>query len=97
MVMAMKNPVHPGYVVYGDCIEEEELTIDAAAKELGVSRQTLSAVINGRSSVTADMSIRLEKRGWGRADTWMRMQANYDLAQARLRSDEIDVPWQRQA
>ena len=95
--MAMMNPVHPGSVILGDCVEAEELTIDAAARELGVSRQTLSGIINGRSSVTADMSIRLEKRGWGRADMWMRMQASYDLAQARLRSDEIDVPWQRRA
>ena len=95
--MAMMNPVHPGSVIQGDCVEAEELTIDAAARELGVSRQTLSGIINGRSSVTADMSIRLEKRGWGRADMWMRMQASYDLAQARLRSDEIDVPWQRRA
>ncbi len=89
--MSMKNPVHPGSLVREDCINELGLTITAAAEQLGVTRQTLSNLTNEKISLTPEMSIRLEKLGWGRAGAWIRMQANYDLAQIRLMEDDITV------
>ena len=89
--MSMKNPVHPGSLVREDCINELGLTITAAAEQLGVTRQTLSNLTNEKISLTPEMSIRLEKLGWGRAGAWIRMQANYDLAQIRAIADDIVV------
>lgn len=62
-----------------------------AAEHLGVRRTTLSRVINGRSGISAEMAVRLEKAGWSNADQWMRLQAAYELAQARKHQDEIQV------
>jgi len=89
--MAMKNPVHPGSLVREDCLDALSLTVSAAADQLGVTRQTLSNLVNEKSALTPEMSIRLEKLGWGRADAWIRLQANYDLAQVRQVQDEIIV------
>ena len=89
--MSMKNPVHPGSLVREDCINELGLTITAAAEQLGITRQTLSNLTNEKISLTPEMSIRLEKLGWGKAGAWIRMQANYDLAQVRLMEDDITV------
>jgi len=89
--MAMMDPVHPGALVREDCIGALELTVTAAAAALGVTRQTLSNLINEKSSLTPEMSIRLEKLGWGRADAWIKLQANYDLAQIRAIADDIVV------
>ncbi|MCA9428854.1 MAG: HigA family addiction module antidote protein, partial [Candidatus Omnitrophica bacterium] len=58
---------------------------------LGVARHTLSRVINGHSGISPEMAIRLEKAGWSNADHWMRLQASYDLAQAREHQDRIHV------
>ncbi len=90
--MSMKTPVHPGSLVREDCIKELGLTVKAAADQLGVTRQTLSNLVNEKSSLTPEMSIRLEKLGWGRAGQWIRMQANYDLAQVRARAHDIILP-----
>jgi antitoxin HigA-1 len=87
--MAMKNPPHPGRIVKEDCLPELQLTAGAAAAALGVSRQTLDKIINGRSGVTPDMAIRFEKVFGSSAETWLRMQLAYDLAQARVREPEI--------
>ena len=89
--MAMKDPVHPGSIVREDCIEAAELTVVSAAARLGVSRQALSNLVNEKAGISPDMAIRFEKLGWSRADQWMRLQMNYDLAQARARQDEIVV------
>lgn len=89
--MAMSNPVHPGSLVREDCLGALSLTVSAAADQLGVTRQTLSNLVNEKSALTPEMSIRLEKLGWGRADAWIRLQANYDLAQVRQVQDKIIV------
>ncbi len=89
--MPMKNPIHPGLIVKHDCLEPLGLTVTAAAEALGVSRSTLSNVLNGRAGISPEMAIRLEKAGWITADTWLRMQMAYDLAQARKHEDEIKV------
>jgi len=88
--MEMKNPVHLGLLV-GECLNDIGLTMAEAAKGLGVTRQQLHNVIAGRSSVTPEMAIRFEKAFGSTADTWLRMQVNYDLAQARRRANEIVV------
>ncbi len=90
--MSMKNPVHPGRVVR-DCIKaSDNMSVVDAAKLLGVSRGAVSNLVNEKASISPEMAIRLEKVGWGSADSWMRMQMNYDLAQVRARQDEITVP-----
>jgi len=87
--MPMKNPPHPGRIVRDDCLPELGLTVGKAAERLGVSRQTLDKIINGRSGVTSDMAIRFEKVFGSTAETWLRMQLAFDLAQARQREAEI--------
>jgi antitoxin HigA-1 len=65
--------------------------VTAAAKWLGVSRVTLSELLNGHNDVTAEMAISLEKTGWGSAESWLRNQVSYDLRQAKKRSGGIKV------
>src|SRR6516164_9851519 len=89
--MTMKNPPHPGLSVRHDCIEPLGLTITETAKVLGVTRQTLNNLVNGKSGVSADMAIRLDKAFGGGAETWLRLQMAYDLAQARHHEGEIKV------
>ena len=89
--MAMKNPPHPGLSVRHDCIEPLGLTITEAAEALGVTRQTLNNLVNGKSGISADMAIRLDKAFGGGAETWLRLQMAYDLAQARRREADINV------
>jgi addiction module HigA family antidote len=86
----MKNPCHPGSLIKAD-IEELRLTVVDAAKALGISRQQLHSVIAGRTSVTPEMAVRLEKALGSTADMWLRMQMNYDLAQIRARASSIKV------
>lgn len=81
----MKNPSHPGGLIR-DNIDELGLSVAQAAKGLGVTRQQLYRLINGQHGVTPDMALRLEQAFGGSADAWMRMQINYDLAQARAKS-----------
>src|SRR5208337_5188482 len=80
--MRMKNPVHPGELVKVN-LEELGLSVAAAAKALGVTRQQLYNVIGGKSAVTPEMAVRFEKAFGGSADMWLRMQAAHDLAQVR--------------
>ena len=78
----MKNPPHPGLSVRHDCLEPLGLSVTEAARKLGVSRKQLSDVVNGRSGISPEMAIRLDKAFGGGANTWCRMQAAWDLAQA---------------
>lgn len=87
----MHDPSHPGEVIKHDCIEPLKLTVTDAADGLGVSRKALSELINGKSGVSPNMAIRLEKAGWGTADTWLRMQMQFDLWQARKRAGKLKV------
>jgi addiction module HigA family antidote len=86
----LKNPVHPGRIIRQECIEPLELSVTAAAKALKVSRQALNNVVHGKSSLTADMAVRLEKAFGGSAQMWLQMQSNYDIARARERNVKID-------
>lgn len=87
--MPMKNPPHPGLSVKLDCLEPLGLNVTEGAKVLGVTRQTLSNVVNGKAGISAEMAIRLAQAFGGTPDIWLRMQAAYDLAQAQQKN--IDV------
>jgi addiction module HigA family antidote len=88
--MPMKNPPHPGLSVRHDCLGLG-LSVTDAAKQLGVSRKQLSDIVNGRSGISPEMAIRLDKAFGGGAETWFRLQAAYDLAQAMQHADRIKV------
>jgi addiction module HigA family antidote len=89
--MPMKNPPHPGRSIKDACLDPLGLTVTEGAKVLGVTRNTLSRVINGQSGISAEMAIRLEKAGWSNADHWLRLQTAYELAEARRHEDRIVV------
>jgi addiction module HigA family antidote len=89
--MEMFNPPHPGEIIREDCLRPLGLTVTAAAEGLGISRQSLSEILNGQNGVSADMALRLEKAGWSTAETWLNAQTAYDLWQARQRSETMKV------
>jgi addiction module HigA family antidote len=95
--MPMKNPPHPGLSLRHDCLAPLGLTVTDAAKKLGISRKQLSDLINCHSGISPEMAIRLHKAFGGGADTWLRLQAAYDLAQAMKRAKEIKVERIRRA
>ena len=89
--MSMKNPPHPGLSVRADCLEPLGLTVTEAAKALGVSRQALNNLIHGQARISPEMAICLDKAFGGGAETWLRLQATYDLAQLGKEADKIKV------
>lgn len=89
--MEMFNPPHPGEIIREDCLAPLNLSVTAAAEWLGVSRQSLSELLNGHNGVSAEMAIRLEKAGWSNAETWLGVQLAYDLWQAKQRAGAITV------
>ena len=89
--MRTKNPPHPGLSVRHDCLEPLGLSIAEGAKVLGVTRQAVNNLVTGKAGISAEMAIRLEKAFGGGAETWLRMQAAYDLAQAEKHTGKIKV------
>jgi addiction module HigA family antidote len=89
-MLSMKNPAHPGELI-SETLNELGVSISEAARVLGITRQQLHNLIAGRSGVTAEMAVRLEKALGSTADTWLRMQMNHDLAQAKRRASSIRV------
>jgi antitoxin HigA-1 len=89
--MTMKTPPHPGLSVRFDCLEPLGLSITAAAKVLGVTRQALNNLVNERAGISPEMAIRLDKAFGGTAEAWLALQAAYDLAQARKKRLALDV------
>lgn len=87
----MKDPAHPGGFIKYEIIEPLGLSVTAAAEALGVTRATLSTLLNERSHLSSEMALRLEKAFGVSMDTLMRMQNSYDIAQARKREGEIKV------
>ncbi len=90
-MMTMKNPPHPGETVRYDCLEPLGLTVTEGAKALGVTRQTLNNLVNGKSGISPEMAIRLSKAFGSSPETWLKMQLDYDLAKARQSEDRIQV------
>ena len=89
--MAMHNPPHPGGIVKRQCLEPLGLSVTRAAEGLGVTRQTLSELLNGRTGISVEMAIRLSKAFGSTPETWLGMQLAYDLWQARDRAEQIRV------
>jgi addiction module HigA family antidote len=81
--MIMKNPPHPGAVVLQECIEPLGLTITDAAAALGVTRNTLSELVNAKRGISPEMAVRLSTVFGGTEQGWLVQQAQYDLAQVR--------------
>ncbi|PYT20702.1 MAG: addiction module antidote protein, HigA family [Acidobacteria bacterium] len=87
--MPMKNPPHPGGVVLRQCIEPLGLTITDAAAALGVTRTTLSELVNGKRGISPKMAVRLSQVFGGSAESWLTQQAHYELA--HVRADRIKL------
>jgi addiction module HigA family antidote len=81
--MAMANPVHPGTIIREDVLAELGLSVGEAASRLGISRVTLSRVLNEHARVSPNLAVRLEEAGAGTARAWLAMQIAYDLAVER--------------
>jgi addiction module antidote protein, HigA family len=91
--MAMFNPPHPGSILKDDVLPELGIGVTEAAAQLGVSRVALSRVVNGKAAISAEMAIRLEAWMNGpTAETWVKMQAEYDLWQARQKPKPTVTP-----
>jgi addiction module HigA family antidote len=89
--MPMKNPAHPGRIVRNACLEPLGLSVTAGAKVLGVTRQALNNIVNGKSGISPEMAIRLTKAFGSTPETWLRMQIAYDLAAARKNENKIKI------
>lgn len=87
--MSLTNPIHPGQLVRFDCLEPLGLSVTEGAKVLGVTRQALNNLVNGKSGVSPEMAVRLSKAFGSTPETWLRMQSAYDLAQ--VRADDIHI------
>jgi len=87
----MARPAHPGQFIRMEVIEPLDLSVTDAAKILGVTRPALSAVLNGRASLSPDMALRIEKAFGPKMDTLLRMQIAYEIAEARDREGDIKV------
>jgi addiction module HigA family antidote len=87
--MPMKKPPHPGGFVLRQCIEPLGLSITAAAAALGVTRTTLSELVNGKRGISPEMAVRLSMIFGGSAESWLVQQAQYELA--HLHTDRIKV------
>ena len=89
--LRMKSPAHPGGFVKSEIVEPLGLSVTDAARALGVTRPALSALLNERAHLSAEMALRIEKAFGVSMDTLMRMQNSYDIAEARKRASEIKV------
>ena len=89
--MPMQNPPHPGEIVKRECLDPLELTVTWASKGLGVTRQTLSDLVNCGSGVSVEMAFRLSEAFGSSPGTWLRLQMAYDLWQARDRAKNLKV------
>ena len=87
----MKNPPHPGLSVRYDCLEPLGLSVTQGAKILGVARQALNNLVNGKAAISPEMAIRLDKAFGEGAETWLRLQVTYDLAQTEKHAGKIKV------
>jgi addiction module HigA family antidote len=87
----MSNPPHPGRSIRDACLEPLGLTVTAGARVLGVTRATLSNLINGHAGISPEMAIRLAKAFGGNPETWLKLQMQYDLAKALKNTAALKV------
>ena len=91
MATQMHNPPHPGEIIRELCIEPLDLSITEAAEGLGVSRKTLSAILNGRAGVSPEMALRLSMAFNTTPESWLNQQSQYDLWQAKQENKRMKV------
>jgi len=89
--MLMHNPPHPGEVIKELCIEPLGLTVTKAAEALGISRKTLSSIINGKAGISPEMAVRLSIAFGTSSESWLNQQTQYDLWQAEQHRNELHV------
>ncbi len=89
--MKMHNPPHPGEVLRELCLAPLGLTVTDAARALGVSRKTLSSIVNGRSGISAEMAVRLSIAFATTPESWLNQQLQYDLWQAERKRKKMRV------
>ncbi|GAB6042881.1 HigA family addiction module antitoxin [Endothiovibrio diazotrophicus] len=89
--MQMHNPPHPGEVIKALCLEPLGISITVAAEALGVSRKTLSSIVNGRAGVSPEMAVRLSIAFDTSSESWLNQQSQYDLWQAEQHRKELRV------
>ena len=90
-MMLMHNPPHPGEIIKALCLEPLNLSVTAAAQALGVSRKTLSGIINGKTRISPEMAVRLSLAFNTSSESWMQQQSQYDLWQAEQHRSELQV------
>ena len=89
--MNMHNPPHPGEILRELCIEPLELSITDAAEALGISRKTLSAILNGRSGISPEMAVRLSLAFGTSSESWLNQQSQFDLWEAEKKRKQLNV------
>lgn len=89
--MRMHNPPHPGEIIKSLCLEPLGVTVTQAAEALGVSRKTLSGILNGRAGISPEMAVRLSIAFSTTAESWMNQQTQYDLWHAEQRRKRLRV------
>ncbi len=91
MTTQMHNPPHPGEVIRGLCLEPLELSVTEAAEGLGVSRKTLSAILNGHAGISPEMALRLSIAFETSPESWLNQQIQYDLWAAKKAKKKLRV------
>ena len=89
--MSMKNPPHPGESIRELCLKPLKLSVTDAAAALGVSRVSLSEILNGKNGISTEMSYRLSKAFGSTPEFWLRLQMAYDLAQTKKAAAKLKV------
>ena len=90
-MLKMHNPPHPGEILRELCLQPLGLSVTEAAQALGVSRKTLSSILNGRSGISPEMAVRLSIAFNTTSESWLQQQLQYDLAQAELKRRSLQV------
>jgi addiction module HigA family antidote len=91
MTMQMHNPPHPGEIIRELCLEPLELSVTEAAEGLGVSRKTLSAILNGHAGISPEMALRLSMAFDTTPESWLNQQTQYDLWTAKRAKKKLRV------
>jgi len=89
--MILYDPPHPGEIIREDCLKPLNLTVKEAAEGLGITRKALSSILNGHAGISAQMALRLTQAFGSTPETWLAMQMQYDLWQAKQRAGKIKV------
>lgn len=89
--MCMHNPPHPGTIIKHLCLDPLGLSVTQAAQGLGISRKTLSAILNGRAGISPEMAVRLSMAFGTSSESWLNQQSQYDLWHAEQRRKELRV------